>query len=98
MSIILQILAIFSLTFLIKESDGPFGIMNWARSVLMSNKYVGVFFYKLFSCSHCVGSHAGWIVYLLSYDIWSWNYFIIYMLAGGAISLMLSAVLEKLNN
>ncbi len=94
--IIVLLLSIFSLSFLIKESDGPWGIMAWIRNKLISNKYVGVFFYKLLSCYFCVGSHAGWLIYLLANEEWQWNYFIIWSLAGGSISLILNAVLERL--
>lgn len=96
MNIIILILAIFGLSFLIKESDGPWGIMNSIRHMLISNKYVGVFFYKLLSCYFCVGCHAGWIVYLLSEANPNLNYFLIWTLTGGATSVILNALLEKL--
>jgi len=95
MNIILTIFAIFSLTFLIKNSDGPFGIMNWIRIKLI-NSYCGVFFYKLLECSHCVGFYSGMAVYCLTFDVWHWQYFVVYALAGGGISLLSNAILEKL--
>lgn len=98
MEIIFAILAIYGLSFLIKDSAGPWGIMSWLRSKLMNNKYVGVFFYKLLDCYFCVGCHAGWIVYLLHEKEWRINLLICWVLAGGAISLIMDAVLGKLNS
>jgi hypothetical protein len=96
MNIFILVLSIYGLSFLIKESDGPFGIMNSIRNRLITNKYLGVFFYKLLSCYFCVGCHAGWIIYLLSTPRPSLNYFFIWTMAGGAIGLIFNALLEKL--
>lgn len=96
MSTILTIFAIFALAFLIKDSDGPWGIMNWIRNKLMINKYVGTFFYKLFNCYFCIGCHCGWIVYLIKEKNYQINDFFMWALAGGGISLILSAVLNHL--
>jgi hypothetical protein len=98
MEIIIYLLAIFGLAFLIKESDGPWGMMNWLRNRLMQNSHVGVFFYKLLSCYFCVGFHCGWIVYLLSVDSsrWEWQFFILWGLAGAAISLIFDGLLTRL--
>jgi hypothetical protein len=93
---IFLVFAIFGLAFLIKESDGPWGIMAWIRNQLIRNEYVGVFFYKLLDCYFCVGCHCGWIVYLLSAPAFSWQFFVLYTLAGGAINLTLEAVLSRL--
>lgn len=94
---LIAILAIFGLAFLIKDSDGPWGIMNLMRRTLMQNKHVGVFFYKLFECYFCVGCHCGWIVYLLSQDTWSPQFFVLWTLAGGVVGLMLNAALTRLH-
>lgn len=98
MTILIPILAIFGLAFLIKESSGPFDIMDWLRNTLMRNKHVGVFFYKLFSCYFCVGCHCGWLVYLLSAESYSWQFFVLWTLAGGVISLTLDALLTRLRS
>ena len=92
--IIIYLLAIFSLAFFFKESDGPFGIMNKIRSLLMNNKYVGVFFYKLLSCNFCIGCWAGGAVYGLYY----FNLILpLWFLAGGSLYLGGSILLQYLN-
>lgn len=96
MSILIMMFAIFGLAFLIKESDGPFDIMSRLRGLLMRNKYVGVFFFKLLDCYFCTGFHAGWIIYLLHEKNWHLNLLIYWGLAGGAISLMMDAALNFL--
>lgn len=100
MNLILCICAIYSLVFLIKETDGPFGFFNWLRNKLLSNKYVGVFFYKLLDCWYCSGCHAGYVIYLLHTPkhLWLWNDFIIWMLAGGSISFIMNLIVSLLIN
>ena len=96
MSIIVCLLSIFGLAFLIKESDGPWGLMSWLRRQLMANKYIGVFFYKLLDCYFCLGFHCGWIVYLLQGEPYRWHFLILWALAGSAISLIMDASLSCL--
>lgn len=96
MILILWMLAIFGLAFLLKESDGPWGMMAWIRNKLMQNKYVGVFFYKLFACYFCVGFHCGWIIYLLQAKHYHFNLLICWGLAGAALSLILDGLLTWL--
>jgi hypothetical protein len=100
MNTVILIASIYGLVFLIKETDGPWGTISWFRNKLMNNKFVGVFFYKLLSCYFCSGCHAGWMVYLLSasYHEWSVNNFVLWILAGGAISFILNLIVEKLSN
>lgn len=95
---IIRIFAIFGITFALKEIDGPLNIFSKVRNHLMTQSFAKVFFYKLFSCSFCLGSHSGWFVYLLSTPFVSWNIFefVIWMFAGAAISLILTAIVEKL--
>lgn len=97
MKILISIFAIYSLAFLIKNSDGPWGLMAKLRNTLMSNKYVGVFFYKLLECYHCVGTHSGWIIYLLQMENFFLREMILWAFAGGAISLLFDAVLTRLS-
>jgi len=98
MGLLISILAIFGLAFLLKESDGPWGIIAWFRSLLFRNKYVGVFFYQLLDCYFCLGFHCGWIVYLLSGEPFRWQFIILWGLAGGVISLIMDGVLARLNS
>jgi hypothetical protein len=96
---IIILCAIFGLAFFFKESDGPWGIMAWLRNLLISNKFFGVFFYKLLDCYFCLGFHCGWIVYLLSNEVWKWQFIILWGLAGGVISLIFDMLLaHKVNN
>lgn len=93
--IIIYLLAMYAISFTIKEIDGPWGLIGYIRSKLIKNKYVGVFFYKLLECYFCVGFHSGWIVYLLSHETWKINLLILWGLAGGAISLILDRILMR---
>lgn len=99
MNTVILIASIYGLTFFIKESDGPWGIMSWFRNKLMTNKYVGVFFYNLLSCYFCVGCHMGYVVYLLStpHKDWSVFNFILWVFAGGTISFVMNLIIEKLS-
>ena len=94
--IVIAILSIYGLAFIIKQSDGPFGIINWARNKLMSNRFVGVLFFKLLDCWFCTGCHSGWIIYLLYEKNYTWQSFILWTLAGGAISLILEEVRQRM--
>lgn len=97
MDTLIYICAIFGLAFFLKESDGPWGLMASARNTLMTNKDVGVFFYKLLDCYFCLGFHCGWFVYLLQAQTWHFNLLICWGLAGGIISLIFDKVLVKLS-
>jgi len=97
MELIICLLAIFGLAFLFKESSGPWDLMSKLRNALMRNKYVGVFFYKLLDCYFCIGFHSGWMVYLLhEQSAYKLQFFILWGLAGGVISLIMDSVLSKL--
>ena len=100
MNYIFYLLASFSLAFLIKQSDGPFGIIAWLRNKLMLNKIIGVFSYKLLSCWHCIGFHSSWIIYLIMTPFNEFNIrsFIIYSLAGAAFCYIAAAILEKIQS
>jgi hypothetical protein len=97
MNELIYIFTIFSLAFLIKEVEGPWGIVSNARNWLMKEEHVGVFFYKLLSCYYCLGCWCGAIVYLLSQDEWHVNLLICWGLAGGIISLTFDRVMVKLS-
>lgn len=98
MNIIIFCLAIFGLAFLVKETDGPGGIIAWFRNLLLQNKYVGVFFYKLLSCYFCTGMYCGAAVYLLSQPAFQWNLLFLWSLAGGVICLIMDGLMNKLHS
>lgn len=94
---IYYLLMIFSLSFLLKEISGPWGILSWIRNKLIDNKYVGVFFYNLFSCWYCVGSHSGYLIYFITQpQPWTAILIIQWCLTGAICSLMLGILLEKI--
>jgi hypothetical protein len=95
--ILLIILAVFGLAFAIKEADGPWDLVSKWRNLMMRIPVIGPQFYKLLDCYYCLGFHCGWIVYLLSAETCKWQFFIMYALAGGAGSLILSAILDRLH-
>lgn len=94
---LLAIFSIFGLAFFIKESDGPFDIMNKTRNYLMRNNFVGLFFYKLLSCYFCTGCHAGWVVYLLQMSRFKLSEMILWSFAGGVVCILLDSIISKLN-
>lgn len=96
MKVLLCLLAAFGLAFLVKESDGPWGVMAWLRNRLVSNKYVGVFFFKLLDCYFCTGCWTGLAIYLLESPIYRLNHALVWALSGGAVSLILDGLLTKL--
>lgn len=91
------LLASYSLSFLIKETDGPFDIISKLRNYLMRNKYIGVFFYKLLSCYYCCGFWSGLIIYLIYFRKFQWNLFILYGLTSAIFSLIMSSLLIIIN-
>ena len=91
------LLVAFGFTFLIKEANGPFDIISRLRNRLMTNKYMGVFFYKLLSCYFCLGCWSGALVYLLQSYQFKLNYFILFSIGSGAFSLIISEILGYLN-
>jgi hypothetical protein len=96
--LIISLLAIYGLAFFIKDSSGPWGIMSWIRSILIRNKYVGVFFYNFLLCYFCVGTHCGYVVYLLSTPMsqWTINGFVLWSFAGAAFSFIMNSIIEKI--
>jgi hypothetical protein len=96
--LIISLLAVYGLAFFIKETDGPWGLVSRWRNLMMRVPFIGVQFFKLLDCYFCLGCHCGWIIYLLSYESYKWQFFVLWTLAGGAISLILSGVLAKLHS
>jgi len=98
MTLIISILAIYGLAFTIKQTEGPWGLISRWRHWMMTLPFIGVQFYKLLECYFCLGFHCGWMVYLLSHNHWSVQFFILWGLAGGIISLILDGVLARLQH
>jgi hypothetical protein len=86
---IFVILGIYSLTYLIKESS----ILARPRHWLMMRSQ---FFAKMLYCFFCTGIHSGWIIYLLHETHWNVRSFVLWALAGGAISFILNAAVNRL--
>lgn len=89
---LLQIVAIFALTFAIKEIDGPFNLISLIRSFLMRQS---IFFYHLFSCAFCVGFWSGIIVFLV-YEPFTIQNLFLYGFFGAGASLLLMGTYNKL--
>lgn len=96
MIIVISILAIYGLAFTIKQTDGPWDLISRWRNLMMRVPFLGPQFYKLLDCYFCLGFHCGWIVYLLSADHYTWQFFILWGLAGGVTCLILDGVLARL--
>src|SRR5713101_7746427 len=94
---IIYLLSIYGLAFVIKEVNGPWGVLSWMRNRLMTNKYVGVFFYQLLSCYFCVGFHCGWMICLLRQKAFHWEQLLIWGLAGGIFSLVMDSLMNRMN-
>lgn len=95
---IINILAIISIVFCIQNISGPFGILSKIKNILMTNKYVGVFFYELFECPYCLGFHAGYIVYLLSLESFKFTQMIIWGFVGAFVSYVSTLLINRLNS
>jgi len=96
MKLLIALFAIYGLAFTLSQADGPWGLLNKWRNFMMRLPLVGAQFYKLISCYFCLGFHSGWIVYLLSAEHVTWQFFTLWALAGGAFSLMMDNVLQRL--
>lgn len=80
-------MAFYGLTFLFKDSY----ILEKPRMYLMA-KYVWL--HQLMSCSFCVGFHSGWIVYLLTFSVFTFKALFIYCLASAAFNLLIAKIEE----
>lgn len=91
MNIIVIIFAIYGLSFLVKEAT----IFDVPRNYLIKHSS---FFFNLIDCYFCLSVHSGYVVYLLSNPISSWNLFdlILWSLAGGTTGLVINGIVNKL--
>jgi hypothetical protein len=97
-SILINILAIITLSYTFRNLDGPFGLFNFIRNKLLTNSYVGVFFYQLLNCAWCFGFHCGYVIYLLQTHSFSIREFILWGLAGSAISALFEIIYNSHSN
>lgn len=96
--IFILILSIYALSFTIRNLPGPFNIFGILRNWFMRLPFfIGVFFYQLLECSWCVGFHSGYIVYAIYNHHLYFSDFLIWGLAGAAISAIMDAALGKLS-
>jgi hypothetical protein len=91
----IQILAIYTLSIVFRQLDGPFDLFQKARLWLLRLEYVGPFVYKLLECPYCIGFHCGWMVYLLSCPSFSLGWFFLWGFAGSSIVAILDRILER---
>jgi len=76
---------------LIKESS----ILDQPRNWLLQRS---PFFFKMLDCWFCTGIHAGWIACLLTqpFSKHTFNEIVLWALAGGPVSLIMNALVDKL--
>lgn len=95
MEVFLFLLIIFGTSFFLKEISGPFDLMSKLRNKLFTNKYVGVFFYKLFDCYFCLGAEISWIFYLILTGDFNPIHWFMWAMVGGIFSLMMSKLIYE---
>lgn len=100
MSSIIIIIAMWALTFAMKETDGPFDIIRKARGWLLRNQAIGVYIFNLLQCYFCLGAYSGLIVYLLAVPASEYNLFniFVWMLAGAGTSYIFNSILERISH
>lgn len=82
---IIKILAIYALSFILRNLAGPFNVLDRARVFLLRNKFVGVFTYELLSCPFCFGFWNGIAIYLLGKHLFNVGDLILWGFAGSSI-------------
>jgi hypothetical protein len=92
---LLYILAIWALSYWVRELTGPFNIFSYIRKAIL-HSFAGPAFYKLISCPFCLGFHIGWFVYLLQVSSFDIRQFILFGLAGSAIVAFGDALFNKI--
>jgi hypothetical protein len=92
---IITLCSIPGLSFIAKESDGPWGLIGLARNSLIRNKCVGVFFFRLFECWACTGFWSSVAIYLISQPITLVG-LVLWGCAGTALCMMFGTILERL--
>lgn len=57
--------AVVGIAILLSKKSGPFDIFSKARDFLYSNKYIGVFAFKMINCMYCFSFWIGLILSLI---------------------------------
>jgi len=98
MDLVIFCLATFGLSLLVKEMEGPFGIISKWRNLMLRLPIIGVQFFKLMDCYFCTGIWAAAAIFLIRIgcdkliaDAVCW------VLAGGTICLIIDAILSRLH-
>jgi hypothetical protein len=91
--IVMQLLAIYGLMLLIRDADGPWGLIAKWRNWMLSLPWgLGVQFYNLVNCPVCLGAWCGCWVYVF----WKLAPWLCWLLTGAAVGLILDTVLDRL--
>ena len=94
MEIILYLFAMYGITFGLQHK------LPAASAESLKNIFKEGILDSLLSCTYCVGFHAGWIVYVLSFAARDWEIstgeFILYAFAGASFSYFLDSVIQNL--
>lgn len=98
MEFLFFLLVIYGATFFLKESSGPFDLMDKLRNKLFTNKYFGVFFYKLFSCYFCLGADVSWVLYLIITRDFNPIHWFMWSMAGGIFAYSMNHILSFFNS
>jgi len=95
---ILMILSIYGLSFILRNTSGPFDVFSFIRNKVLNNKHIGVFSFQLLNCPWCFGWHCGYLIYLLSCltSPFSFGLLVVWSCAGSAIVGLGDAVYERL--
>lgn len=89
-----ETLFLISLSYLIQNFSGPFGLISKFKHLLIINKYVGSFFFKVFDCTYCLTFWLSIPLYFIiseNYSIMDWLHFSL-ISAWGALIIDLYAV------
>lgn len=73
MEVFITLLAIVGISHVLKETDGPFNILNHFRNILARLPLIGSFFVNVLSCNFCTGFWASCLFYLSTNTLSSWN-------------------------
>ena len=97
MDLIVFLLATFGLNFMLRNADGPFGIIARWRNWMMRVPWLGVQFMNWLSCPLCSGIWCAAGLFWLCVDGKTFGQAVTWILAGGAACSLIESVLNRLN-